>query len=167
MALLWSADSQTLLVTNEITLAETTIPLDWSDAAMQQAINVAEVQTGQDLTDYRQWLTENPGRLAAIMQGDEALGAIVPPMLGANLVKDNHPAPWGGINSTIVTSLAMYSLIKLAILASGALAASPYLLALAFAGIYVVVVFLVVMFVWFSFICDPCTLACFWNCTDQ
>ncbi|MFH2006895.1 MAG: hypothetical protein ABI333_09955 [bacterium] len=169
----WASDSSSAeLIDDDGTQQNTyTIHPDWSDDALHANINQAESESGRDLTQLRDWLDENPGRIAAMMSG-----ALPAPRLDFSIASATHlkhgddsADPAHRLISDIGTGVTLMTLgYNGAALAVGALEAGSLLGAIAacWAGglLFVLGAIFIAFALHMAFECEPCTIACFAGC---
>lgn len=68
----WSDDGRTVVarIDSEGIASDSTIAVDLSDAALLEAADTAEEATGDDLSDLRDFIDQNPGLAASVAAGD-------------------------------------------------------------------------------------------------
>ncbi len=68
----WSDDGGTVTarITAEGVDSESTVSMDLSDEALLESADGLEADTGEDLSDFRQFIADNPGLVARVAAGD-------------------------------------------------------------------------------------------------
>ncbi len=184
--LVWSEDSSTVEVTVETggETTTTTVAVDLSDAALLARVDMAEDQLGQDLTAWRDWIADNPGRVWAVARGEEAaprLDGSSP--ASAAMAKGSGFVPMRQHDTAVKEFGDDLALAGVGCLAIGALTAAAVDIDIALGGIYIStvafgavgigvglvaagLVITVLLLLWLGTEggCDPCTLLCFFNC---
>jgi hypothetical protein len=173
-------DTSTAQVTSTDHGVSTTYAMtfDFSDAGVLNGIAVAEQQSGRSLTEMRNWLAQNPGRILAAVQGTQpppALARSIEPF-ASNLGKPYEirlaQSTGNELQETHRQVLLMYVGTCLAGAGTIVTAAAPGIsLAIGTAvaiGVLATLAFVtgaVLLFLWMlTEYCRPCSLQCFVNC---
>ncbi|MGB9625628.1 MAG: hypothetical protein ACPMAQ_12300, partial [Phycisphaerae bacterium] len=185
-AFAWSADSTVVEVTIEHrgVVDHSTITVDFSDARLLGALDYMERETGRDVTPFRQWVAAHPGRVLAIVRGEQAppmplprsaplgvsiagiAGGAGPVPVARGLRISGHPLD----EASVTEAATIAGLIWAMVAADGAaLTAGTVLVSAFFWGLcllaFLAATLLLAYYINKHLVCDPCTLACFWNCT--
>jgi hypothetical protein len=153
------------------------VTLDFSDSALIASANAIEQEHGLDLSGFKEWVQEHPGRMAALARGDiQPISTLLSPLMGSVLkdkgFKDSQEWSvqdyydlfrnflWGiaGFNGAWLAVLTGLNAKMCFILLTGHFAA--------FALIAVALYWAIANFVFWvtDYVCDPCNLSCFVNC---
>ncbi len=172
----WADDSSTvslaITINGETTLE--TVALDLSDTGIVAAIDEIEPINGLDASVIRSWIAANPGRFARVMRGEEAIGSLNDPFAKSSLLRPHAKPKVATTNIArrvlgdgfTIASAAIFAvqagafILKIGTITTLTIAASA-VMAIAAVGAVV----LIALLIWdFLLNCDPCTLACFYNC---
>jgi hypothetical protein len=184
ITMVWANDASTVEVTvtesNGMTTTETAA-IDFSDSGLLAAAASYEAATGADLTNLRDWLAANPGRVEAVLTGQEAPPALTFEYTAAasasasrtakSAAQANNPPGYDKYKKSADDAMKIYGWTAVAIGAGVAavkfgMASTAAFVGLAAVAIIPAFVAGLLLAIWITeyLVCDPCTLACFWNC---
>ncbi len=80
--LIWADDASSVEATVDGSGVSntSTLMIDLSDAALLEAAAAVETQTGEDLSDFRDFIADNPGLVAAVASGGQPADRIAKPL---------------------------------------------------------------------------------------
>ncbi len=168
----WNEDSTevTVIQNKNGSITEEIVSLDLSDDKLIAAAEKMELDEGIDLSDFREWIQDNPGRFIALARGEiEPPDVSIPPLPVSFLKNNDNPYNYQFFIE------ALYGIGAYLTLLSGsttALLTGKHIVVVAL-GAYGTALLLGIGVIWLlanlylaatGFRCDPCSLACFVNC---
>ena len=182
-----SSTSITFTITRDSDGATTTATtaIDLSDTALLALVTASEIATGRDLSNLRTWIQNNPGYVQALATGQKTgsflkAASTQGKQIAQQGIDTSDLAAFFNLAAGAATALgavaAAINTIPAGAVLFGSVTAGALTGGLVFAAAIAggVVVGLIAAFLIFNLIglfsdtcCDPCTLACFFNCCQD